>query len=377
MHLRFVEIFCDVAQRRSFSKGAKAQRVSQSSASQAIGKLEERLGTLLIDRSKRPLELTPAGQVYFDGCRDILERFRTVEDEVQAIADRVVGPVRVAAIYSVGLMQMEQTVHEFEQLFPDATLRLEYLHPDRVYRQVLDDKADLGLVSFPRHNADIESIDWQKQPMVLVAHPEHPLAAKPCVSLRDLDGEYFIGFTQELMIRREIDRKLKRARVAVQIVHEFDNIETIKRAIEIGSGVALLPKPTVWQEISSGTLAAVDVSDAGDLVRPLGIVHRRNKQLTTAVHKFIELLLKSRSGDSLASHSPSNSLRRKPGRKKPGRHESIQDRPKESSSNGAQAGRRQPTAARQPGKNGRPAVSGANGSGNAATARRKKKITRT
>src|SRR5436190_16324837 len=162
MHLRFVEIFCDVAQRRSFSKGAQAQDVSQSSASQAVNLLEKRLGTKLIDRSKRPLELTPAGKLYLDGCRELLERFRAVEDRVHAIADRVAGPVRVAAIYSVGLMQMEQFVQRFEELYPEVKLRVEYLHPDRVYQQVLDDEADVGLVSYPRHGGDIVSVDWQE-----------------------------------------------------------------------------------------------------------------------------------------------------------------------------------------------------------------------
>ena len=289
MHLRFVEIFCDVAQRRSFSKGAQAHDVSQSSASQAVNWLEKRLGTKLIDRSKRPLELTPAGKLYFEGCRELLERFRAVEDRVQAIADRVAGPVRVAAIYSVGLMQMEQFVQRFEALYPDTRLRLEYLHPDRVYQQLLDDEADLGLVSYPRHGGDIVSLDWQEQPMVLVVPPQHRLAGLRSVSIAELDGEGYVGFTRELTIRREIDRQLKRSRVTVDMVHEFDNIETIKRAIEIGSGVALLPRPTVWQEIASGTLSAVELSDV-NLVRPLGIVHRRNKQLTTAVQKFIELL---------------------------------------------------------------------------------------
>lgn len=289
MHLRFVEIFCDVAQRRSFSKGAQAHEVSQSSASQAVNLLEKRLGTKLIDRSKRPLELTPAGKVYFEGCRELLERFRAVEDRVQAIVDKVAGPVRVAAIYSVGLMQMEQFVQRFEALYPDTRLRLEYLHPDRVYQQVLADEADLGLVSYPRHGGDIVSIDWQEQPMVLVVPPRHRLSGQRSVSISELDGEDYIGFTRELTIRREIDRQFKRSRVTVDVVHEFDNIETIKRAIEIGSGVALLPRPTVWQEISSGVLSAVDVSDV-KLVRPLGIVHKRNKQLTTAVQKFIELL---------------------------------------------------------------------------------------
>jgi DNA-binding transcriptional LysR family regulator len=289
MHLRFVEIFCEVAQRRSFSKGAKVHDVSQSSASQAVGHLERRLGTRLLDRSKRPLELTPAGQVYFDGCRELLERFRAVEDRVQAIADRVAGPVRIAAIYSVGLMQMEEFVQRFEELYPDTRLRLEYLHPDKVYQQVLDDEADLGLVSYPRHGGEIESLDWQEQPMVLVVPPSHRLAGRKSVEMEELEGEDYVGFTSELTIRRDVDRQLKRSRVTVHMVHEFDNIETIKRAIEIGSGIALLPGPTVRQEISAGSLIALELSDV-ELVRPLGIVHKRNKQLTTAVRKFIELL---------------------------------------------------------------------------------------
>jgi DNA-binding transcriptional LysR family regulator len=289
MHLRFVEVFCDVAQRRSFSKGAAAQNVSQSSASQAVSMLEKRLGMKLIDRSKRPLELTPAGRVYYDGCRDLLTRFRAIEDRVRQVHDRVAGTVRVAAIYSVGLMQMEQSEQKFAELYPEARLRVEYLHPDQVYEQVQNDEADLGLVSFPRHGGEIVSVDWQEQPIVLVTPPSHRLAGRRGIQLAELDGEDFVGFTQDLTIRREVDRWLKRAKIAVNVVHEFDNIETIKRAIEIGAGAALLPAPTVWQEISSGSLIAIPITDV-DLFRPLGIVHKRSQQLTTAVQKFIELL---------------------------------------------------------------------------------------
>jgi DNA-binding transcriptional LysR family regulator len=311
MHLRFVEIFCEVAQRRSFSKGATALDVSQSSASQAVSLLEKRLGTQLIDRSKRPLELTPSGEVYFEGCRELLERFRAIEDRVQAIQDRVAGPVRVAAIYSVGLMQMEQSVQRFEELYPDARLRLEYLHPDRVYQQLMEDEADVGLVSYPRHGGDFESIDWQEQPMVLVVPPEHRLASRRTVEIAAIEGEDYVGFTQELTIRREVDRQLKRSKVAVRVVHEFDNIETIKRAIEIGSGVALLPAPTVGPEVGAGRLAAIELVDV-ELIRPLGIVHKRNKQLTTAVQKFVELLLQDdeAAGDALARHARSRQPKR-------------------------------------------------------------------
>lgn len=291
MHLRFVEIFCDVALRRSFSKGAAAHQVSQSSASQAVHLLEKRLGTRLIDRSKRPLELTPAGQIYLDGCREVLERYRALEDQVRRTEDRVEGVVRVAAIYSVGLMQMELYVKRFAELYPEAELRLEYLHPDKVYAQLHDDEADLGLVSFPKNGGEFVSLDWQEQSMVLVAPPDHPLAGRKSISISDLNDEAYVGFTTDLTIRREVDRRLKKHKVSVNVVHEFDNIENIKRAIEIGSGVALLPLPAVRQETAAGSLAAVPLSDVL-FYRPLGIVHKRHKQLSHAATKLIELLQK-------------------------------------------------------------------------------------
>jgi len=291
MYLKFVEIFCDVALRRSFSKGAAAQQVSQSAASQAVLTLERRLGTALIDRSKRPLELTPAGQVYFDGCREVLQNYRALEDQVRQIEHRVAGTVRVAAIYSVGLMQMESYTRRFAELYPDTQVHLEYLHPDQVYAQVLNDEADIGLVSFPRHGGDLVSVDWQEQPMVLVVPPGHALAGRNGHRVRteDLSGLDFVSFTHDLAIRREVDRWFKRTKVAVTVKREFDNIENIKRAIEAGSGVAVLPEPTVRQEVAAGSLVAVQFSDV-TWYRPLGIVHKRHKQLTQAVRKLIELL---------------------------------------------------------------------------------------
>ncbi len=289
MHLRNVEIFCEVVARGSFSKAADAHNVSQSSASQAVHQLEKRLGCQLIDRSKRPLELTPAGQVYYDGCRKILESFRNVEDRVQQMRNKVVGRVRVAAIYSVGLLQMDSYVKRFESHFPDATLQIEYLHPDDVYTRVVNEEVDLGLVSFPRDGGEISCIPWQEQEMVIVVPPDHHFAGRDSVSVDELDGEDFVGFTPELTIRRQVDRWLKQARVSVNIVHVFDNVENIKRAVEIGSGIALLPAPTVRREVEAGLLEIVPVEGV-KWFRPLGIVHKRNRTLTTAANKLVELL---------------------------------------------------------------------------------------
>lgn len=289
MHLRNVEIFCDVVTRRSFSKAAEVHDVSQSSASQAVHALEKSLDTLLIDRSKRPFELTLAGQVYFDGCRKVLKSFRQLEDRVRQAEDKVVGKVRIAAIYSVGLLQMGAYVRRYAELYPEVRLQVEYLHPDEVYGRISNDEADLGIVSFPKDGGEIGSVPWQEQEMVLVVSPRHPLASRESISISEIDGEDYVAFTTELRIRRKIDRWLKEHKVSVRVVHEFDNTENIKRDVEIDTGIAILPRPTVRREVESGSLCCVTLDDVS-WQRPLGIVHKRNTTLSTAAEKLVELL---------------------------------------------------------------------------------------
>lgn len=290
MHLKFAELFCDVVQYRSFSKAAAAHGVSQSAASQAVHLLEKRLEVQLIDRSVRPFELTRAGEVYFEGCRGIVESMHALEDQIHKLRDKVAGNVHVAAIYSVGLLQMDAYIKGYSERYPEAKVRVEYRHPDEVYQEVLNDEADLGLVSFPRERGEIAAHPWQDQPMVLVVNPKHRLAGSEPIPVSELDGEQFVAFNANLTIRKEIDRWLKKSRVSVQIVHEFDNIENIKRAIEVGSGVAILPQPTVEREVRSGNLSAIAFSDV-EWMRPLGVIHKRHKHLSNAAQKFMEYLL--------------------------------------------------------------------------------------
>ena len=289
MYLKDVEIFCEVAARRSFSKAAEAQNMSQSSASHAVIALERRLGRQLIDRSKRPLELTRAGEIYYEGCRDILRAFRSVEDRVRGVDDRPRGKLAVAAIYSVGLMQMESLVRRFEEQNPEVEVRMEYRHPDEVYRAVRNGEAEIGLVSFPREGGEFESLPWQEQEMVVVVPPSHRLAAAGAVPPSELDGEEFVAFDSGLPVRRQVDRWLRAAGVTVDIVQTFDNVEHVKRAVEVGAGVALLPRPTLSRELDLGSLTAVPLLGA-NWVRPLGIVHRRHKALSTVAQRFAEAL---------------------------------------------------------------------------------------
>jgi len=300
VHLRNVEIFCDTVVHRSFSKAAEARGISQPAVSQAIQQLEERLGLTLIDRSKRPLELTPAGRVYYDGCRKLLDDFHDVEQRVQQLNGRVIGRVRIAAIYSIGLLQMAEYVQEFESRYPEVDLRVDYLHPDEVYSRVRRDEADFGLVSFPRDGGDVASIPWQHQEMGLVVPPRHPLAGQAIRKLADLQGARFVGFTPDLTIRRETDRLLKKHRVSVELVHEFDNVENIKRAVEIGAGAAILPLASVRREIEGGLLVAVHFQDV-QFIRPLGIIHKRHKHLSMTAERFVQLLCEELGAESAAT----------------------------------------------------------------------------
>lgn len=289
MHLKSLKVFCDVVYRRSFSRAAEENGISQSGASQVINQLEHRLGVKLIDRSKRPFSLTPEGEIYYNGCRKLVERYFALEEQVRTLHDEVAGRVRVASIYSVGLHHMHRILHQFLGQYPKANVRLEYLHPHRVYDSVENDQADLGLVSYPKASRTIKAIGWRVEPMVLACAPTHRFAKQPHVSLAEVAGEPIVGFDANLTIRREIDRALNEHRADLRVVMEFDNIETIKRAIEIDAGVALLPAPTVVREVEAGTLAAVPLS-TNELVRPLGIIHRRGKDLGVTVRRFIEML---------------------------------------------------------------------------------------
>ncbi|GAB4152091.1 MAG: LysR family transcriptional regulator [Planctomycetaceae bacterium] len=306
-----MEMFCEVAKCRSFSKAADAQNVSQSSASQAIHSLEKRLGIELFDRSVRPLELTPAGAVYLQGCQKMLDEFRRVEDRVRQAGNRIAGRVRVASIYSVGLLLMDGYVQRYRELYPEADLELSYLHSSKIDEQVRNEQVDLGIVSFPRDSGDVQSIPWQEEPMILVLPPDHPLTANRSVSTSDLQGENFVGFSSELTIRKMTDRWLRKAKVTVNVVHEFDNVENIKRAVEIGSGVAILPAPTVKREVEFGSLQACPFSDV-KWNRPLGIIHRRNKSMTAAAEKFVELLheepIQRRPDQSQDSRTPTEAV---------------------------------------------------------------------
>lgn len=286
---RSLRIFCDIVERRSFSRAADDNGISQSSASQVVHHLEERLGVQLLDRSKRPFVLTPEGERYYTGCRHLVKQHQELEEEIRTLHDETARRLSVAAIYSVGLAHMSAFMRRVSAKYPSAQVRLDYLHPDEVYASVDEGEVDLGLVSYPEESRTLAVTPWRSEPLALVCHPQHALAGRESIQLGELAGESYVAFEANLRIRAEIDRMLMVQHVEVNIAHEFDNIETIKRDIEIGAGVSILPEPTVEREVASGTLAQVAIAGPR-MERPLGILNRRDRPLSSIGKQFIDLL---------------------------------------------------------------------------------------
>ena len=289
MHFKTLKIFCDIVRRRSFSRAADDNGISQSSASQMVHQLEEQLEVRLLDRSKRPFVLTTAGERYYDGCRKLVKQYALLEEETRSLHDNSVGRLLVASIYSVGLAHMSAFMRRFSAEYPSAQVRLDYLHPDQVYAAVEQGEVDLGLVSYPEESRTLSAIAWRTELLVLVCYPEHPLAGRDSVSLPDLAGESFVAFESNLRIRAEVDRSLMVQKTDVNIAHEFDNIEMIKRDIEGGTGLSILPEPTVEKEIASGALVKVPLNGE-PMKRPLGIIQRRDRTLSLIGNQFLDLL---------------------------------------------------------------------------------------
>ena len=296
MHLKSLKTYCDVVRLGSFSKAAEANNVSQSNVSQLVHHLEDHLGVRLIDTSKRPFVVTPEGQRYHEGCKEVVRRYEEVERQVQSLKAASGESVHVAAIYSVGLGEMHSLAGKYRELYPEVELRVEYMHPDKVEHALLKGEADLGITSFAAGLKGLKVWPWRDEPFAVAASPQHPLAQMPSVTPEQLRGHHFVMPQDGLRVRREIDRWLVAQQVEVRVELEFDNLESVKRAIEVNEGIGLLPAPTFATEAGNGSLVHIDIDsngqENGKLMRPMGIVARKEQALSDMSQRFLDLLLK-------------------------------------------------------------------------------------
>jgi DNA-binding transcriptional LysR family regulator len=289
MQIESLKVFCDLAETKSFTKAAQINDVTQSAVSQTISALERRFNSLLIERSKKNFRLTPEGDVFYDYSKRILQTCDALHSKLQEIENVISGDIRVATIYSIGLHVLPPYVKKFLKDYPTVNVHVEYRRDNQVYENVLGNVVDLGLVAYPTRDARLEIVPIRKDTLVLICHPQHEFAKRKSVKVKALNGQRFINFEPDIPTRRVLDKIFKEHRVTVQQVMQFDNIETVKRAVEIDSGVAIVPQETISEEVATQTLVAVEL-EHGAYSRPLGIIYKKNKVLSPAIKQFIAML---------------------------------------------------------------------------------------
>jgi DNA-binding transcriptional LysR family regulator len=283
------KIFADLVETKSFSKAAKLNGITQSAVSQQARAMERHFKTLLVDRSQKQFQLTREGLRVYEAAKEVLHQYEKLLSELQEMKKVISGTIRISTIYSIGLHELPPYIKKFLHEYPSVNVRVEYRRSNLVYEDILHNSVDFGLVAFPVKMRQIEMIPFRNDHLVLITHPSHVLAKAEEVSLHALAGHKFIGFDPDIPTRKAVDQIFRENRIEIEPVMEFDNIETVKRAVEIDAGVAVVPLATVLQEVKQGTLVAVHFKGR-EFTRPLAILHRKGRVLTPAMKKFIETL---------------------------------------------------------------------------------------
>ena len=290
MQFESLKMFCDLAETESFTRAAQINGVTQSAVSQTISALESHFKSLLLERSKKNFRLTPEGEVLYDYSKRILQSYGAINSKLQELKGVVSGTIRLATVYSIGLHELPPYIKRFLQEHSGVHVHVEYRRNNRVYEDVLGNIVDLGLVAYPNRDSRLETVPISSDPLVVICHPQNPVAKQKSVKLKTLNGQKLISFEQDMPTRKALDKIFKDHDVTVEHVREFDNIETLKRVVELDSGIAIVPEETVRLEVSTGTLATVPLE--GKYCRHLGVIYKKGKVLSPAIKLFIEMLKK-------------------------------------------------------------------------------------
>lgn len=299
MQILLFKVFRDLAETASFSQAAQRNGITQSAVSQQVKALEKRYGVRLIERGKKSFSLTAEGRVFLGASREVLAVIDGLDARLRELSEVVTGDLRLAAVLSVALHELPPYTRQFARLYPQVKIHTDYLRSSDVYAAVLSGRADAGLVAYPAPRRGLVSEVLWRDRMVLVCSPSHRLARRARVPLGELSAEKFIAFAADLPTRKALDRALRAAGLHVRPEREFDNIETVKRTVEIDGAVSILPETALANERRAGSLIPVEIASP-HMWRPVGVVTKRNRAGSPALRRFLELLRSTSARPKLA-----------------------------------------------------------------------------
>ena len=289
MHVENFKIFSDLVESESFSRAAKLNGITQSAVSQQLRAMEKHFNILIVDRSQKQFRLTHEGQKLYESAKEILYLYDKLNSELQEMKKVISGTIHISTVYSIGLHELPPYVKVFLAKFPEVNIRVEYRRANMVYEDILTNSIDLGLIAYPQKHKQPEVLPFHDDVLVLVVSPEHSFADRKTVDIQEVAGQKFIGFEPDIPTRKATDAIFKEENIEAEPVMEFDNVETVKRAVEINAGIAILPQTTVVREEAQGLLKILKFKNK-TYKRPLALIHRKGRVLTPAIKKLIDLL---------------------------------------------------------------------------------------
>jgi LysR family transcriptional regulator, transcriptional activator of the cysJI operon len=289
MQIDSFRVFRDLVESQSFSKAAQLNNITQSAVSQQIRSVEERFRIPLIERSSKRFALTREGDMLYQASKEIISQFDSLQHQFNEMRNIVSGNIRIATVYSIGLHELPPYLKRFLKEFPNVNVHVEYRRSNQVYEDIQSGTCDLGLVAFPVQKKNLKSEAFKKDRLVLICHPNHALATNTEVEIKDLANHKFIGFEPDIPTRRAVDKMFRDTDMDTKPVMEFDNIETVKRAVEIDAGISIVPRATIEQEVKAGSLCAIEFKNK-PYYRPLGIIYKSGRVLSPALKRFLKNL---------------------------------------------------------------------------------------
>lgn len=287
MDINQLEVLATVARERSFSRAAEVLGRSQPAVSQAISRLESQLGETLFDRSSKDGTLTPAGELLLEHAHQILNIRRDAETSIRELRSLRNGKVTISANEHT-VFYLLPKIAEFMTKHPNIKIEVKRGVASRIPKQVIAREAELGVISFTPADDSVRSIPVFEDELVLVLAPTHRFANKETVTINELGNEVFIAHNAVSPYRQRVIETFDKNRVPLSIAVELPSLEAIKRLVEQGTGVALVPRLTAESEIASGALIGITVPEMR-LKRKLNIIYRRNATLSHAASAFLEI----------------------------------------------------------------------------------------
>lgn len=283
-----METFLAVAEERSFSRAAARLHRTQPAVSQAIAKLESELGEVLFERSSRDGTLTDAGEVLKDYAAKLLNLRGEASGALAELRSLHRGRLNLAA-NEYTCLYLLPLLDEFRKKNPKIKLAVQRTLASRISDEVLMHSVELGVLSFRPEDSQLRSTVVYRDELAFVVNPRHPLAREEKVSIRQLGAQNFIAHNVASPQRQKVIQAFRKHKTPLHMGVELPSLEAIKRFVEMGNGVALVPGLTVRPELESGALVRVKIPEL-QVERRLRLVYRRQATLSHAAVAFLKVV---------------------------------------------------------------------------------------